>query len=120
MLVRRAVGVTSVREACSIGRNGPTSAPDGLITPIVAATSRIANEAGPANEPPIAKTAPAAAISSAPITRVRRRPIRSAWVVSHRLINVSPTRVRVSRIPIAPGSRPSDDRYRTRMTPIAP
>ena len=33
MLVRRAAGVTSVSEACSIGRNGPTSLPDGLSTP---------------------------------------------------------------------------------------
>jgi len=38
VLVRRAAGVTSVSDACSIGRNGPTSAPDGLNTPIVAVT----------------------------------------------------------------------------------
>ena len=114
MLVRRADGVTSVSDACSIGRNGPTSLPDGLSTPSVAATRRTRNPVPPAN------TAPAAAISNAPTMSVRRRPIRSAWVVSHRLISVSPTSVSVRRTPICPASSPAAARYRTRMTPRAP
>jgi hypothetical protein len=114
MLVRRRLGVTSVSDACSIGRKGPTSLPDGLSTPSVAAISRTTKLVLPAN------TAPATAMSRAPTMRVRRRPIRSAFVVRKRLISVSPTRVRVSRTPIDPASSPAAARYRTRITPRAP
>src|SRR5690349_25123798 len=60
--VRRSPGVTSVSDDCSIGRNGPTSAPEGLRTPIAAATSRTRNSVLPtASEGAAAYTRPAAA-----------------------------------------------------------
>ena len=50
---------------------------------------------------------PATTIRSAPATRTRRRPKRSAWVVSQSEISVSPTSVSVSTIPIVRASSPS-------------
>ena len=44
--VRRAPGVASVSAACSTARNGPTSLPVGLITPMVAARIRSGTQIG--------------------------------------------------------------------------
>ena len=62
--------------ACSTARNGPTSLPLGLITPIVAVSTRT-QKSGVTT-----KTTPARTISPAPTRSVRRRPMRSACVVS--------------------------------------
>ena len=91
-------------DACSTARNGPTSLPDGEMTPIVAATSSSSGSRATAN------TAPAATMRSEPAMSTRRRPMRSACVVSHRLMNVSPTRVRLSNNPICGSGMPSADR----------
>ena len=103
MFVRRSLGVTSLSDACSIGRNGPTSLPDGLRTPSVAATRRTTKVVLPAN------TTPAAAMRSAPMTRVRRRPIRSAWVVSQeaddRVADEGQAEQQPDRARIEPGRR---------------
>ena len=67
-----------------MARNGPTSLPVGEMTPIAPATmssgSQLVN----------AKTTPPTTISSAPATSTRRRPSRSALVVSHSEMIVSP------------------------------
>jgi hypothetical protein len=63
---------------------------------------------------------PALAMRSEPATRTRRRPIRSALVVSQSEMIASPTRVRVRIAPIVSGSRPSDARYRTSTTASEP
>jgi hypothetical protein len=63
---------------------------------------------------------PATTISIEPATRTCRRPIRSALVVSHSEMKVSPTRVRVRIAPIATASSPSDARYRTSTTASEP
>ena len=73
-VLRRSV-TTCERAACSIGRNGPTSWPLGLITPIVATSRSSQKLTRDAN------TSPAAAMSIAPTTSIRRRPSRSARVV---------------------------------------
>src|SRR5712671_5538440 len=80
--------------ACSIDRNGPTSLPLGLTTPIVPAITR--------NKKLLvqAKATPAPAIRKDPIMSIRRRPTRSAWVVRIREMTVSPSRVKVRSIPI--------------------
>ena len=93
--VRRLSGTSWVSEACSTARNGPTSLPLGLMTPMVAATRSTA-KTGVA-----AKARPAARTRSAPSARTRRRPIRSAWVVSQSEIAASPRRVRASSRPIS-------------------
>ena len=67
------------------------------MTPIVAA--RMSSGA----ESVSTKTTPAMTIRTAPTTSTRRRPNRSACVVSHSEMNVSPTSVRVSTTPIASG-----------------
>src|SRR6266567_4960011 len=63
---------TWARAACSIDKNGPTSLPLGLMTPIVPATTRkrklLVN----------AKARPAPAMREEPTMSIRRRPIRSA------------------------------------------
>ena len=82
-------------------RNGPTSLPVGLITPIVAARMSSGTEL-------VARTRPRRRPSGA--TRrsaTRRRPIRSACVVSQREMSVSPTSVSVRIAPIVSASRPS-------------
>ena len=81
------LGTTCESAACSIDRNGPTSLPLGLITPIVPATIRSTRLAVQAN------ATPAAAIRVAPTISIRRRPIRSARVVKlerdHRIADKS-------------------------------
>ena len=98
--VRRASGVVCANEDCSTARNGPTSLPDGLITPNVAATSRIQNTSLVAN------TRPAAAIRPPPTMSTRLRPIRSACVVSHKDTTVSPSKVSARSRPICVPSNP--------------
>src|SRR6059058_1068887 len=85
---------TCARAACSIDRNGPTSLPLGLTTPIVPAMTR--------NKKLLvkAKARPAPAIRKDPIMSIRRRPIRSAWVVRTRETRVSPRRIKVRSNPI--------------------
>ena len=90
-----------LRAACSMARNGPTSLPVGEITPI--APARISSGTKLVS----AKAIPATTISAAPATSVRRRPKRSAFVVSHSEMIVSPMSVSVSTTPIASGSRPA-------------
>src|SRR6478752_5800052 len=80
--------------ACSIDRNGPTSLPLGLTTPIVPAITRNKKLLVQANE------RPAQAIMKDPIMSIRRRPIRSAWVVRTRETTVSPRSIKVRSIPI--------------------
>ena len=75
-----------------MGRKGPTSLPLGLITPTVAASKSNRKLSVVAN------TLPAATINMAPIISIRRRPNRSARVVSHKEMAVSPTNVRVRRL----------------------
>ncbi len=106
--------MTWASDACSTARNGPTSLPLGLITPIVAATSSTTNTGVAAN------TRPAASSRTAPARSTRRRPIRSAWVVSHSEIAASPSSVRVSRIPISAALIPIASRYRTSTTASSP
>src|SRR5258708_32858403 len=85
---------TCASAACSIDRNGPTSLPLGLTTPIVPAMTR--------NKKLFvkAKARPAPAMRKDPITSILRRPIRSAWVVRTRETIVSPSRVKVRSNPI--------------------
>ena len=90
--------------ACSIDRNGPTSPPLGLITPIVPA--RRSSHQFPVD----AKTRPAAVISVAPMISIRRRPIRSARVVSSRETTVSPMSVAVRSRPVCASLKPSPTR----------
>jgi hypothetical protein len=92
------------RAACSIERKGPTSLPLGLITPIVPAT--IKKNRFRVN----AKARPAAAIRVAPMTSMRRRPIRSACVVSNRETTTSPASVSVSTRPLCASVSPSPTR----------
>jgi hypothetical protein len=73
--VRARSGTTCDSAACSIERNGPTSCPLGLITPIVPASTNSHIWCVAAN------VTPAAAISDAPMISMRRRPMRSARVV---------------------------------------
>ena len=84
-----------------MARNGPTSLPVGETTPM--APARMSSGTKLVN----AKTIPARIISAAPATRTRRRPSRSAWVVSQSEMIVSPIRVRVRTIPTASGSSPT-------------
>jgi hypothetical protein len=67
-----------------------------------------------------AKTAPATTMRSDPATRTRRRPIRSARVVSQSEISVSPTSVRVRIAPIVTAFRPRAARYSTSTTARKP
>jgi hypothetical protein len=85
---------TCARAACSIDRNGPTSLPLGLTTPMVPAITR--------NKKLLvkAKARPAPAIRKDPMRSILRRPIRSAWVVRTRETMVSPSRVKVRSNPI--------------------
>ncbi len=85
---------TCASAACSIDRNGPTSLPLGLTTPIVPAITR--------NKKLLvqAKARPAPAIRKDPTMSIRRRPIRSAWVVRTRETTVSPRSIKVRSIPI--------------------
>jgi hypothetical protein len=86
--------------ACSIDRNGPTSFPLGLITPIVPAISRSQRLLVDAN------ATPAAAISTAPAINIRRRPTRSACVEMASVTTVSPTSVSVSSSPVCDSLSP--------------
>lgn len=99
--VRFRSGTTCDRAACSMDRNGPTSLPLGLVTPIVPATNSRSRLLVTAN------VTPAAAISTAPGMRVRRRPNRSARVVSHSETSVSPINVSVRSIPGSESLSPS-------------
>ena len=76
-----------------MARNGPTSLPLGLSTPSVAATSSTGNAVLPAN------TIPAPTMSSDPRNSVRRRPNRSARVVSRSEIAASPSSVSAEEQP---------------------
>jgi hypothetical protein len=98
--VRRTSPTAWLSAACSTARNGPTSLPVGLMTPTVAA--RISS----GGQLVRAKTTPATTISPDPTTSTRRRPSRSAFVVSQSEMSVSPTRVRVRVIPTVSGSSP--------------
>ena len=92
VLVR--LGTTWARTACSMDRNGPTSFPLGLTTPIVPAMAR--------NRKLLvqAKANPAPTMSSEPTTRTRRRPMRSAAVVRNKDTRVSPASIRVKSSPV--------------------
>ena len=98
--VRRVSGIVCDNAACSTARNGPTSFPVGERTPIVAARMSSGTQSVST------KATPATTIRMAPATRTRRRPIRSAWVVSQSEISVSPTSVSVSTSPMVRASRP--------------
>src|SRR6266511_3005967 len=97
-----------------MGRNGPTSLPLGLMTPIVPATTSTRKLRVSAN------ATPAPAISEAPRMSMRRRPIRSACVLSQSETAVSPMSVSVSNRPICCVPIPSWVRYRTKTTDNAP
>src|SRR5690348_10984996 len=112
--VRAEGETTSESAACSTARNGPTSLPLGLITPMVAATRSAAKLCVAAN------TKPAAAMRTAPTSRVRRLPNRSARVVRISETTVSPMRVSVSSKPVAAALSPSPVRYSTSTTASAP
>ena len=99
--VRRLSGMVWLRPACSIARNGPTSLPVGEMTPM--APARISSGTQLVN----AKAMPATIISADPTMRVRRRPNRSALVVSQSEMIVSPMSVSVRTMPIASGSSPA-------------
>ena len=100
-LVRRRSGTSWLSDACSTARNGPTSLPLGLMTPMVAAAASTAKTGVATN------TSPAANMRPAPASSTRFRPIRSAWVVSHSEMAASPSNVRVSSSPTSPPERPS-------------
>jgi hypothetical protein len=93
--VRRRSGIVSESAACSTARNGPISLPLGLMTPIVAATTRTGSQLEPA------KPTPAKAMRTDPTINTRRRPTRSACVVSQSVIAASPRSVSVSSRPIS-------------------
>ena len=93
-------GTTWASAACSIGKNGPTSLPLGLITPIVPATTRSRKSRVQAN------VTPAATMRIAPTINMRRRPSRSARVVKYSDTAVSPTSVSVRSMPLCDGVRP--------------
>src|SRR5262245_38689778 len=63
---------------------------------------------------------PARIIKPAPTINVRRRPSRSALVVSHNEIAVSPTSVSVSKRPTSHSLRPTSIRYSTSTTESIP
>ncbi len=84
-----------------MARKGPTSLPVGEMTPIAPTMMSSGSQLV------FAKTTPATIIRTEPATRTRRRPKRSALVVSHSEMIVSPMSVRVSTMPIASGSRPA-------------
>src|SRR5258708_10936954 len=90
-VVRVEDGTTCERAACSIDRNGPTSLPLGLKTPMVPAITR--------NKKLLvqAKARPAPAIRKDPRMSIRLRPIRSAWVVRTKETTVSPRTSKVRR-----------------------
>src|SRR5260370_23890593 len=85
---------TCASAACSINRNGPTSLPLGLTTPIVPAITR--------NKKLLvqAKAKPAPAIRKDPMKSILRRPIRSACNVRTSETTLSPSRVKVKNNPI--------------------
>ena len=70
--VRLPSGNTWDRAACSMARKGPTSLPEGLMTPKVAASTRTVKSRLRAKGPP------AATMSAAPRMSMRLRPRRSA------------------------------------------
>jgi hypothetical protein len=112
--VRAWLGMTWDSAACSIARNGPTSLPLGLMTPIVAARmSRIRWCAK-------AKTIPAKSMRIAPRTSIFLRPIRSALVVRASETIVSPRSVRVRINPHCRSVRPSCRRYSMSTTARKP
>ena len=88
-------GTSWLSDACSTARNGPTSLPLGLMTPMVAATASTAKMGVATN------ASPATSIRPAPAMSTRRRPMRSACVVSHSEMAASPSSVRVSSSPIS-------------------
>ena len=90
--------------ACSMARKGPTSFPAGLMIPTVAARRSTQNDVV------AAKRRPAATIMAAPRSSIRRRPIRSAWVVIQSESAVSPSRVSESSSPMRPSESPASER----------
>ena len=90
-------GRSGVSAACSMARNGPTSLPVGETTPIAPARMSSGTQLVNAN------TTPATIIRTAPATSTRRRPSRSALVVSHSEMIVSPMSVKVRTSPTAAG-----------------
>ena len=112
--VRSRSPTASLSAACSMARKGPTSLPDGLRMPSVAPT-RSSQKSVVA-----AKSRPAPTISAAPSASMRRRPARSARVVTSSDTAVSPSSVRVSSRPIRSGERPAAARWSTSTTERAP
>jgi hypothetical protein len=51
---------------------------------------------------------------------MRRRPMRSAWVVIHREMRVSPNRVRLNSRPMCVSAKPSSARYSAREMEMKP
>jgi hypothetical protein len=84
------------------------------MTPMVAATRSTANTGVATN------ANPARSIRIAPAIRTRRRPIRSACVVSQRETPASPRRVSPSRRPTSPPDSPIAARYSTSTTARKP
>ena len=68
----------------------------------------------------VAKAAAASTISPAPTSSVRRRPKRSARVVSSREMPVSPRSVRLSSSPIRGCGNPAAVRCSTSTTEVSP
>ena len=102
--VRARSGMTDDSAACSTERNGPTSFPLGLMTPIVPATRSSQKRLVDAN------AMPAAAISSAPAMSTRPRPSRSARVVRYNDTSVSPASVSARSVPMRGSLRPAPTR----------
>ncbi len=98
--VRRCSGSTWESAACSMARKGPTSLPEGLMTPKVAASTSTVKS------PLRAKGMPAASMRAAPTISIFLRPRRSAWRVIHSEMAVSPARVSVSSRPMRPSPKP--------------
>src|SRR5208337_1792676 len=112
--IRLSSGTVCESAACSIERNGPTSLSAGLSTPIVATTT------SRTKLPVVASTPPTSAINRAPRINIRLRPMRSAAVVIHREMTVSPSSVMVSKRPICPAVSPRAFRYSTSTTEREP
>jgi hypothetical protein len=81
--------------ACSMERNGPTSLPLGLMTPMMAAAMRSSGRRVSRN------ATPPTTMSAAPTISMWRRPQRSACVVIHSEMPASPSSVSASKSPTA-------------------
>src|SRR6476660_6451889 len=97
-----------------MARNGPISFPLGLITPTIAAI--ISN----GKKLVETKTSPASVMRIAPATSILRRPMRSARVVIHSEMSMSPARVSDIKRPLVFSSNPICVRYSTRMIATSP